>query len=91
MPNFAKAVDTADNTTDVSAGPAILKGIYVNTALSAHAVVVKDGTTALFTLPASTVAGTYIDLRDGVIFKSKIVCDPDDSSTGNVTFIYGIA
>ena len=87
----AKAVDTADNTTNVTAGPAILYGIFVNTVLSAHTVVIKDGAIAVLTLPASLAAGTYHEFKNGIEFGTNIVVDPDDSSTGNITLIYGVA
>lgn len=83
-------VDTSDNTTTVNAAATYLYGIYVNTALSAHTVVIKDGTTAVLTLPASTAAGTQINFY-GRRFDTSLVVDPDDSSTGGITLFYRAA
>ncbi len=61
---YPTAVDTSTNSTEVYGSPAILRGIYVNTVLSAHTVVIKNNTTAVFTLPASLAAGTYVPCGD---------------------------
>lgn len=88
MPEFrATAVDTSDNTTEVNSSPCIVRGVYVNTVLSAHTVVLKDNTTAKFTLPASLAAGTWVPMGDAR-FDTSLVVDPDDSSTGNITVVY---
>lgn len=80
-------VDTATDSTTVFAGPALLYGIYVNTVLSAHTVVIADNATAKITLPASLAAGTNLQFP-GIRFDTSLVCDPNDSSTGNITIIY---
>ena len=80
-------VDTSVNSTTVSTKPALLKAVYVNTVLSAHTVVIKDDTTAVFTLPASSSAGDKFDFED-TRFETSLVVDPDDSSTGNITLMY---
>lgn len=80
-------VDVGDNSTTVCAGQAILRGIYVNTALSAHALPILDGSTTIFTVPASTIAGTWIPFGD-VHFTTSIVVNPDDSATGSITVVY---
>ena len=81
------AVNTATNTTTVSAKPALVVGIYVNTVLSAHTVVLKVNTTAILTLPASLAAGTMLDIP-ATQFLTSLIVDPDDSSTGNITVFY---
>lgn len=81
-------VDTSTDSTIVTDAPAVLLGIYVNTALSAHTVVIKDNTTAKFTLPASLAAGTNITFPHPVAFATSLVVDPDDSSTGNITVLW---
>ena len=80
-------VDTSDNTTTVYDGPAILAGVYVNTGLSAHTVVMKDATVAVCTIPASSAAGVSI-AYPGIRFETSLICDPDDSSTGSITVVY---
>ena len=80
--------DTSGNgPTTIHDGPALLFGVFVNTVLSAHTVVFKDGTTAKITLPASLAAGTSTNCY-GARFETSLVIDPDDSSTGNVTVFY---
>ena len=80
-------VGVADNVTTVYTGPCVLYGVYVNTVLSAHALPIQDGTTAVITLPASTAAGT-MKLLPGIRFDTSLVVDPNDAATGNVTIIY---
>lgn len=80
-------VDTSANSTTVSAVPAVLLGIYVNTVLSAHTVVIKDGATGKLTLPASLGAGTKIDCHSAT-FATSLVVDPDDSSTGEIVVFW---
>jgi hypothetical protein len=80
-------VDTGDNSTTVYNGPAILLGVYVNTVLSAHTVVIQDNATAKVTLPASLAAGTNLAFP-GVRCETSLVVNPDDSSTGNITVFY---
>jgi len=85
-------VDTSANSTTLSTRPTILTGVYVNTALSAHTVVIKNGATAAYTLPASLAAGTYLALGGiaGVTLDAGLVIDPDDSSTGSITVEYKV-
>lgn len=81
------AVDTSTDSTTVYAGPAVLKGVYVNTALSAHTVVMKDGSATVLTIPASAAAGDMFTFP-GILCATSLVCDPDNSSTGNITVVY---
>jgi hypothetical protein len=80
-------VDTSVDSTTVYNGPAILSYIYVNTGLSAHTVVISDNATAKFTLPASLAAGSERSPR-GAQFRTSLVVDPDNASTGNITVCY---
>lgn len=80
-------VDVATNSTTVVSSSARLYGIYVNTALSAHALPIQDNTTAIITIPASTAAGTLYEFP-GVLFSTSLVVDPNDAATGNVTLFY---
>lgn len=82
--------DTSANSTTIESVPVLLKGFWVNTALSAHAVVLKDDTASVITIPASSAAG-YKELFDeGIRFEASFVIDPDDSSTGNITLFYDL-
>lgn len=80
--------DTSTNgPTSINAEPSLLMGIYVNTVLSAHTVVIADATTAIVTLPASLAAGTMINFP-GLRFETSLNIDPDDASTGNLTIMF---
>lgn len=79
---------SANGPTEISAGPAILYGVFVNTVLSAHTVIFKDAATSVITLPASLAAGTFVNFSNGIRFETSLQIDPDDSSTGNVTVFY---
>ena len=83
----AETVNTATDSTTVHTGRARLMGVYINTSLSAHTVIIKDGTTAKYTIPASAVAGQYFPFP-GATFNTSLVVDPDNSSTGNITVEY---
>ena len=82
-------VDLADNLTTITAVATLVKGVYINAALSAHACPIKDNTTTVVTLPASASAGTHYEF-DGIRFESKLIVDPDDSATGSVMVEYNL-
>lgn len=76
------------NSEQIYAGPCILYGIYVSTAISAHVTVIKDGTTAVLSLPASAAAGSMYTFP-GIRFETSLELDPDDATTtGVLTFVY---
>jgi len=78
---------TVDLATDadvvVTASPALLLGVYVLIGMSAHDAIIKDSTTAVITLPASTAAGTQIDCK-GTTFATNITVESDNSGTGTL-------
>jgi len=80
-------IDTSTDSTTISSVPALLFGVYVNTVLSAHTVLFTDGATTKITLPASLAAGSERDFR-GARFETSLICDPDNSSTGNITVFW---
>ena len=80
-------VDTSNNTTTIATVPTLVRGVYINTTLSAHTVVLDDGANPVITIPASATAGNYYDIEGGRFLTSFIV-DPDDSSTGSITVFY---
>jgi hypothetical protein len=82
-------VDVATDTTTVHAGRAFLHCIFVNTALSAHALPIENDTTAVITLPASLAAGTMLTFP-GIEFDTSLIVDSNDAATGNITVIYVI-
>ena len=80
--------DTSTNgPTTILGVPALVCAVYINTALSAHTVVLKDGTTAVYTIPANATAGNKYGFGP-TRFETSLVIDPDDSSTGSVTIEY---
>lgn len=85
-----KVVDLSDNLTTVTTNAVRVKGFYVNTVLSAHTCLIKNGTSTIFIIPASTAAGTLVDFagEDGVTFSTNVIVDPDDAATGNITILY---
>ncbi len=54
-------VDLSTNSTTVSDVPCIVKGFYVNTTMSAHECLIKDDTTPVIRIPASTAAAAASD------------------------------
>ena len=82
-------VDVSDDSTEVSTKASIIRGVYINTTLSAHALPIQDGATPVFTIPASSTAGQFIPLGDAV-FNSGITVDPNDSATGSITVVYKV-
>jgi hypothetical protein len=83
-----KVVDTSTNITTIINVPALLRGVYINTALSAHTVSMDDGTTTdVMVIPASATAGNYYDV-EGLRFETSLIVNPDDSSTGKIMVEY---
>lgn len=85
--NFYSVVNVADNSTTVYTGPVKAIGANINTTLSAQDLPIKDGTTTVFTIPASATAGSFYDFHEA-FFQTSLVVDPDDAATGNITIIY---
>lgn len=81
-------VDVADDSTTVHTGGGFIKGVYVNTTLSAHALPIKDDATTMFTIPASAAAGTWFEFGE-TDFSTSLVVDPDNAATGSITVVYG--
>ena len=80
-------VNVATDSTTVSTTPAILYGIYVNTALSAHALPIVDSATTVVTIPASAAAGSIYTFP-GIRFETSLIVDPNDAATGSITVAY---
>lgn len=78
---------STDAAADISSGvPARLGGIYVNTALSAHACPILDGATQKFVLPASLAAGTFVPLKGR--FETSLQVNSNDAATGEVAVLW---
>ena len=80
-------VDVSVNSTTVYTGPCLLYGVYVNTALSAQALPIADGSTTVVSIAASAAVGTNITFP-GIKFDTSLVVDPNDAATGSVTVAY---
>ena len=80
-------VDLSTNSTTVSDVPCIVKGFYVNTTMSAHECQIKDDTTTVIRIPASTPARAASDF-DQLRFETSLVVDPDDSATGELLIMF---
>jgi hypothetical protein len=80
-------VNMTDNSTTVSAGPAILMGIYVNTILDANACLITDAAVTKLTLPASMAAGSQINCY-GAIFATSLIVDPADAAASGQIVVF---
>lgn len=80
-------VDVSNDSTTVCATPALLFGVYVNTALSANALPIADGSTTVVSIAASAAVGTNIAFP-GIRFETSLIVDPNDSATGSITVAY---
>lgn len=77
-------VSLADDSTTVSAVPAVLGRVYVDAVMSAHACPFKDGATTVFSLVASLAAGTQFTGMQGTRFATSLIVDPDNAATGTI-------
>lgn len=80
-------VDVSTDSTTIYTGKCLLLGLYVNTVISAHTVVIKDNAAAIVTTPASLAAGTNLSFP-GIRIETALVVDPDNSATGNITVFW---
>ena len=80
-------VSVTDNTTTVHTGACMLYGVYVNTALSAHALPIQDGSTTIISVAASAAVGVNTNLP-GLKFDTSLIVNPNDAGTGSVTIAY---
>jgi hypothetical protein len=80
-------VNVATDSTTVSAAPALLFGVYVNTGLSAHTLPIQDNTTDVITIPASAAAGAIYSFP-GIRFETSLIVNPNDAATGSVVLAY---
>ena len=77
------------NTTTVYTGPVILVGIHVNIALDANACEIESvAGTSVFTIAASTAAGTNIDCFSMRLNEALIVNPADAAASGKITVCY---
>lgn len=80
--NYTRVDLAADAGVTVSATPAILGKVYVDTVLSAHACPFLDGATTVFSLIASLAAGTNFSAMEGTRFETSLIVNSNDAATG---------
>lgn len=80
---------STDAANAVSGGlPAVLGGIYVDVALSAHACPILNNATTAFSLVASLAAGSQITFCNGMIFSTSLVVNSNDAATGTIVVLW---
>lgn len=84
---MVKKVVYSDGDTILWAGPALLFGFRVTTALSAHAWTIDDNATARIDILASTAVGLY-PLPCAVIFETTLVANVGASASAGVIEFY---
>jgi hypothetical protein len=84
---ISTVVNLADNSTTLSSRKCIVRGIAVNTVMSAHICDVLTGSVHKRYLPSATPAGTWFPFGD-VAYPDGIVINPDDAATGEIEVVY---
>ena len=82
------SVDLANDVTTITHVPCLVKGAIVTTVLSANDCPIKDGSTTVYTLPASSTVGSKVMDEDGCRFETNLIVDPDNAATGVITVFY---
>ena len=80
-----------DNDVVVTDSPAVVYGYYIDTVLSAQAVIIKDNEVVKVTIPASAAAGTSITLAAPISCATNIKVESNDAATGKVGVIWRAA
>ena len=84
-------VDLAtDEDVTVTSSPAVLLGFRVDTVMSAHAALIKDGSTTKITVAASTAAN-YNENTYSTSFATNITVESDNSATGKLAIFWRAA
>ena len=88
MPEWkTTTVDLSTNITTILAVPTLVHGAYVTSIVSAHNVMIKDGTTHKHTIPASATVGNAYAFGPAR-YETSLIVDPDDAGTGKITLTY---
>ncbi len=85
--NYSVQDVSTNGPTTILSVPALVQAVYINTALNAYEVVLKDGATSVYTIPAGAAAGNKYGFGP-TRFETSLVIDPNDSATGSVTIEY---
>jgi hypothetical protein len=87
-PEFLYAVvDLSTDSTTVFSRACLLRAVYINTVLSNHVCLIKDGAAVAIRIPAEATAGSKIDFGD-MRLETSLVVDPDDAATGEILIVY---
>lgn len=85
--NYAN-VDLANDVTTITHVPCLVTGVFVNTVMSAHDCPIKDGSSTVFTAPASSAVGYNFSNEHGFRTTTNLIVDPDNAATGNISVFY---
>jgi hypothetical protein len=81
-------VDLAtDADVVVTAAPAVLLHVFVDTVMSAHVALIKDSTTTKITMPASSIAGYQVP-GNSASFATNITVESDNAATGKLAIFW---
>ena len=85
-----KIVDLSNGTVTLLTTQSLVKGIYVDSVMSAHSVEIANGSETLLIIPASLAAATVLDFagEQGVVFDNNVIIKPNGSATGKITIMY---
>lgn len=83
-------VDLANDITTITSVPCLVGGAFVTTGISAQDCPIKDSTTTVFAIPASSATGYKAEpcTGQGVRFETSLIVDPDNAATGNISVFY---
>lgn len=81
---------SGNDSTVVSAVPALLLGIYIDVTIGTTAVTIDDDTTAKITLPVAIAVGSNLDFH-AALFATNLTVNPADDSTGTITVFWMVA
>lgn len=78
------SVALATNLTTIATSPVLYAGVVVTSVMSAHALLITDGSTVVDAVPATSAAGTNTFSQVPVMM-SALYIDPNDAATGTVS------
>ncbi len=90
VPNewFYASVDLSADITTITNVPCLVAGWEVTTVMSAQPCLIADATTTMLTIPASSAAGAFRELRRPIRTTTNLIVDPDNAATGVVTLLF---
>ena len=82
-------VDLSTDLTSITGVACLVKGVYINTGLSAHACPIKDATESTYIIPAGATDANRYDFGP-TRFETSLIVDPDNAATGSITIEFVI-